>query len=63
MRELTVSCYFFLIAIIIGSVATPLTTYIVVGLDFAINIYHGLCAVKLAKEKGADDYDGRLSFH
>ena len=53
-----ISCYFSA-AIIIGSVATPLTTYIVVGLDFAINIYHGLCAVKLAKEKGVDDYAGR----
>ena len=52
------SCYCFLIAIIIGTVATPLTTAIIVGSDFVINIYHGCRVWKLAKEKGKDDYKG-----
>ena len=38
--------------------ATPLTTALIVGSDFLINIYHGYCAVKLAKEKGKDDSKG-----
>ena len=51
-------CYHFLVAIVIGSVATPSTTAIIVVSDFLINIYHGYCVVKLAKEKGKDDSKG-----
>ena len=48
------------LAVMLGSVANPVTTYCVIGMDFAINIYHGYRIVKLAKLKGKDDYDGRF---
>ena len=36
-------------AIMVGSLLTPLTTYIIIGMDFAINIYKGLEIVYLLK--------------
>ena len=48
------------LAVMLGSVANTVTTYCIIGLDFAINIYHGFSIVKMAKLKGKDDYDGRF---
>ena len=51
-------------AILLGSVATPLTTYIIIGLDFSINIYHGLKIVyqlKFSKKENAKD-EGKMSY-
>ena len=36
-------------AIMVGSLLTPLTTYIILGMDFAINIYKGFEIVYLLK--------------
>ena len=44
-------------AIIIGSVATPLTIYLVIGLDFIMNIYNGLYVVHMIKKKGKFEED------
>ena len=44
-------------AIIIGSVATPLTIYLVIGFDFIINIYNGLYVVLMIKKKGKFEED------
>ena len=44
-------------AIIIGSVATPLTLYLVIGLDFLINIYNCLYVVMMIKKNGKSEGD------
>ena len=44
-------------AIIIGSVATPLTVYLIIGLDFLINIYNCLYVVLMVKKKGKFEED------
>ena len=46
------------LAIMMGSVATPATTYIIVGMDFVINIFSGLKIVyklRYSKEKNAKE--------
>ena len=44
-------------AIIIGSVATPLTIYLVIGIDFIMNIYNGIYVVLMIKRKGNCEED------
>ena len=46
-------------AIIIGSVATPLTVYLVIGLDFLINIYNCLYVVLMLKRRGISEEDDK----
>ena len=46
------------LAIMMGSVATPATTYIIVGMDFVINIFSGLKIVyklRYSKEENAKE--------
>ena len=52
------------LAIMMGSVATPATTYIIVGMDFVINIFSGLKIVyklRYSKEKNAKE-NGNYQF-
>ena len=46
------------LTIVLASVATPMTTYIMLGTDFLINVYNGLKIVyqlKLSKKENAKD--------
>ena len=40
------------LAIILGGVATQASSYCIIGMDFAINIYHGLKIVYRFKQEG-----------
>ena len=40
------------LAIILGGVATQTSSYCIIGMDFAINIYHGLKIVYRFKQEG-----------
>ena len=43
------------LAIVLASVATPITTYTILGMDFLINISHGLHIVYQLKENKKDE--------
>ena len=43
------------LTIVLASVATPMTTYIILGMDFLINISHGLHIVYQMKENSKDE--------
>ena len=46
------------LTIVLASVATPITTYLILGMDFLINVYNGLKIVyqlKLSKKENAKD--------
>ena len=45
------------LAIMLGGVATQATTYCVIGMDFALNIYHGLKIVYKLKYSNKSNKD------
>ena len=52
------------VAIMMGSLTTPTTAYVILGLDFAINIYQALKVVYLIKfsMKENSEHEGMISF-
>ena len=52
------------LTIVLASVATPMTTYMILGMDFLINIYHGLKIVYQLKysEKENAKHEGKSCF-
>ena len=43
------------LATILGDTATIATTSVIIGMDFLLNIYHGLKIVYLSKKSPSDD--------
>ena len=53
------------LAIMLGGVATQATTYCVIGMDFALNIYHGLKIVynlKYSKKSNKDEGNSLMGY-
>ena len=47
------------LAITLAGVATPLTSYCIIGADFALNIYHGWKIVTASKNTGKSKDEGK----
>ena len=50
------------LATILGETATIATTSVIIGMDFLLNIYHGLKIVYLMKKKKATPSDDNSKF-
>ena len=50
------------LATILGDAATIATTSVIIGIDFLLNIYHGLKIVYLIKKKKASPSDDNSKF-
>jgi ABC-type Co2+ transport system permease subunit len=50
------------LATILGDAATIATTSVIIGMDFLLNIYHGLKIVYLIKKKKATPSDEKSKF-
>ena len=47
---------------VLGDAATLNTTYVIIGMDFLLNIYHGLKIVYFIKKKKANPSDEKSKF-
>ena len=50
------------LATVLADLATPATTYVIIGMDFLLNIYHGSKIVYFIKKKKADPSDKNSKF-
>ena len=50
------------LATVLADVATPATTYVIIGMDFLLNIYHGSKIVYFIKKKKASPSDKNSKF-